>query len=157
MSYYERENIVHIDGTYIFRTEEDRGVEQEVARRISEAWRCELREFGALSPIDWYAVRLGRMIGVLELKARTHQFRTYETVFLNVRKWLALSLASVGLGLPAIFVVKFSDDLRWIGINDVDATQFRIAGCARLVKAKSDIEPVIEVPVLALRPFGDAP
>lgn len=153
MSYYERSNVVHIDGTHIFRTQEDRDAEREVASQIEAAWHCELREFGALSPVDWYAVRMSRMIGVLELKARSHSVSAYATIFLNVRKWLALSLAQVGMGVPAVFVVKFSDDLRWIPLVDIDPQRLSIAGCRRLVKAKNDIEPIIEVPVNRLRPL----
>jgi hypothetical protein len=153
MSYYERSNVVHIDGTHIFRTAEDRNAEHEVAARIEAAWHCELHEFGALSPVDWYAVRMNRMIGVLELKARSHAFTTYATVFLNVRKWLALSLARIGMGVPAVFVIKFRDDLRWISLAEIDARQFAIAGCTRLVKARSDIEPVIEIPIGHLKPL----
>jgi hypothetical protein len=153
MSYYQRNNIVHIDGTNVFRTQEDHDSEREIAARIEMAWKCQLHEFGALSPVDWYAVRFSRMIGVLELKVRSHNVITYPTVFLNVRKWLALSLASIGMGVPAIFVVKFCDDVRWITLANIDPRQFRIAGCQRLVKAKNDIEPVIEVPVAQFRPM----
>jgi hypothetical protein len=96
---------------------------------------------------------MSRMIGVLELKARSHAISTYATVFLNVRKWLALSLAQIGMGVPAVFVIKFSDDLRWIPLADIDPRRLSIAGCHRLVKAKNDIEPIVEVPVNRLRPF----
>jgi hypothetical protein len=151
MTYYERSNVVHIDGSHIFRTQEDRDIEREVASQIEAAWRCQMHEFGALSPVDWYAVRMNRMIGVAELKARSHPFGSYPTVFLNVRKWLALSLASLGMGVPAVFVVKFSDSVYWIALAQIDPRQFRIAGCSRLVKAKNDIEPVIEVPISQFR------
>jgi hypothetical protein len=151
MSYYERQNVVHLDGTRVFHKPEDDRAEHEVAAVLGAAWQCELRQFGALSPIDWYATRLGRMTGVLELKSRSHAFGTYPTVFLNVRKWLALQLASAGLGVPAIFVVKFTDGIAWAPLVTIDASAMRIGGCRELVKSRSDIEPVIDVPITILR------
>jgi hypothetical protein len=149
--YYGRQGAVHLDGTPIFATEEDRRHEAEVAALIASHWACSIRLFGALSAVDWYAERHGRLIGVLELKSRSHALDRYPTVFLNVRKWLALTLARVGLGVPALFVVRFTDQLRWVPLSAIDPNQVRIAGCNRLVKSHSDIEPVIEVPVADLR------
>lgn len=151
MSYYERTNVVHLDGSHIFHKPEDQRAERDVAEQISAIWKCELHSFGSLSPIDWYAVRYGRMVGVLELKARGHTAETYPTVFLNVRKWLALSLATIGLHVPAIFVVKFIDKTCWTPLAEINASRVVIGGCARQVKAVNDIEPVIEVPITILR------
>ena len=153
-SYYTRENVVHLDGTNVFQTGEDRDNERAVADIIEKAWSCELRPFGALSPIDWFAVRYGRLVGLVELKSRPHEANRYPTVFLNVRKWLALQLAEAGLGVPSLFVVKFTDATMWIPLRDIDASQLTIGGCARKVKSNSDVEPVIEVPISRMRPFA---
>jgi hypothetical protein len=150
-TYYKRENVVHLDGTRIFHKPEDERAEYDVANILAVAWKCELHQFGALCAVDWYATRFNRMIGVLELKSRAHPFGTYSTIFLNVRKWLALQLASVGLGVPAIFVVKFTDRIVWTSIAAIDARAMRIGGCRELVKSRSDIEPVIDVPIMLLR------
>lgn len=153
MTYYERENILHLDGTHIFQTSQDRKNEQEVAAILEQAWSCQLRLFGSLSPIDWFAVRHERMVGLLDLKSRNHSASHFPTVFLNVRKWLALLLAENGLGVPAIFVVKFLDTVLWIPLRDIDTTRLRIGGCSRRVKSDNDIEPVIEVDVTVMRPL----
>lgn len=147
MSYYERGAGVNVDGTPIFKAPEDERSEREVADVLERVWRCELRPFGKLSAIDWFAVRDERMVGLLELKSRSHPQDRYDTVFLNVRKWLALTLGEAGLGTPSIFVVRFTDALKSIRVSKIDATRHRIGGTSRIVKARSDIEPVIEVPV----------
>lgn len=151
MTYYERSSAVHLDGSQIFTAPQDVLAETEVAARLEADWKCVLHRFGLLSPIDWYSTRDGRMVGVLELKTRSHARATHETVFLNIRKWLGLMLAQTGLGVPALFVVKFTDDIGWCRITDIDASRHRIAGCTRRVKSASDIEPVIEVPVALLK------
>jgi hypothetical protein len=152
--YYGREGIMHLDGTRIFQNEVDQQNEQGIARNISIIWQCRLCPFGALSPIDWYAERHGRLVGVLELKARSHQFSKYPSVFLNVRKWLALSLASVGLGCPAIFVVRFTDGAFWCSVSEIDASVTRIGGCTQVVKSVNDIEPLIEVKTEIMKPLS---
>ena len=151
MSYYDREAATHLDGTPIFRSREDESNENEVAAQLAEAWGCEIRSFGMLAPVDWYAVRQGRLVGVLELKSRPHESTRFPTVFLNVRKWLALRLAAVGLNVPDLFVVRFTDAVRWILVSDIDASNIQIAGCSRTVKSRSDVEPVIHVPISSLR------
>jgi hypothetical protein len=150
MTYYDRAGTVHVDGSPLFKTADDEAAEHSVAARLESAWSCEVRSFGRLAPLDWYAVRDGRLVGVLELKTRSHEATKYATVFLNVRKYLALMLGAVGLGVPAIFVAHFVDDLRWVNVATIDGTAHRIGGCVRLVKSRSDVEPVIEVPVASM-------
>lgn len=152
MTYAERPGDTHTDGTPLFQTPSDRANEEKVAGVIGEQWRCELRPFGMLAPLDFYATRHGRMVGLIEVKCRTHEAAKFGTVFLNVRKWLALGLGQVGMGVPSIFVVSFSDDLRFIPWTKIDATAISIAGCAGVVKSHSDVEPVILVPVASMDP-----
>lgn len=149
MSDYFDRNIVHLDGTRVFQTEEDRRRENEVARFLEQHWHCELRHFGALSPIDWYAVRHDRVVGVAELKSRNKPAATH--AWLAVRKWLALTLAQTGLGVPAAFVVKFTDFTFWAPLNEVDPRNIIMGGAARAVKTEASFEPIIEVSLSSMR------
>lgn len=149
-SYYQR-NPTLVNGIPLFSNATDLRNEQEVAAELGKAWGCEIKPFGPLCPIDFYALRNGLMVGLLELKSRTHDSSKYPTVFLNVRKWLALRLAETGLGVPAIFVVRFTDGIFYIPVNDVPTQKITIGGTKHLVKSFTDIEPVIEVPVGVLR------
>lgn len=149
MTENDRSPITHLDGTRIFQNPQDRRNEDAVARVLEAKWSCELHHFGALAPIDWYAVRLGRLTGVLELKSRDANAGLY--AWLNLRKWLSLALAQNGLGVPAIFVAKFTDALFWIPLDAIDASQIVIAGCVRAVKTEADIEPIIKVPLKEMR------
>jgi len=130
-----------------FCTDEDQKNEGEVAKILERKWKIKLHRYCLFSPVDWWAERRGNLIGIVELKTRSHAAGKYSTVFLNVRKWLALKLASIGLGVESLFVVKFTDSLLWIKIKDIDASRHIIGGCKKIVKAKTDIEPVIEVPI----------
>jgi hypothetical protein len=121
-----------------------------IAELIAGRWQCSVRPFGALAAIDWYAERHGRLVGVLELKSSSHAFGAEPSVFLDVRKWLALTLAAHGLGVPAIFVVRFAAGATcWTPLRRIDATRCRI------IKSDNDIEPVIDVPLTVLKLLGD--
>lgn len=145
----ERDRVTHLDGSKIFQSAADREREAEAAAIIEAAWGCKVVHFGMLSPIDWFAERHGRVVGLLELKCRRHSSDKFPTIFLNVRKWLALQLGSVGMGCPSIFVARFTDEMRWISVAGVDGCKQRVAGW-KIIKAPTDIEPVIEVDVLKM-------
>jgi hypothetical protein len=151
VSYADRPLTTHTDGTPLHQIPSDLKNEERVADVLGMAWECELHRFGILAPIDFYATREGRMAGVIEIKCRSHESTKFRTVFLNVRKWLALGLAQTGLGVPAIFAVDFTDGLRFISWADVDGRNIRIAGCERRVKSNADIEPIILVPLSRMK------
>lgn len=152
VSYYDREQAEHTDGTPIFLTDEDEAAERAVAEQLEGKWRCELRRWGKLAPLDWYAVRDERLIGVVELKARSHARERFPTVFLNVRKWLALLLAQQGLGVHATFVVAFADGVWWVPVR-LAMGDHEIVDARKRSHGKNDSEPVIAVPVSALQPL----
>lgn len=158
--YYERKTAKHIDGTPIFENEEDAAGKEEVAAFVEKAWSCQFNSFGTLAPVDWWIGQYGRVIGYAEVKVRTHARdvpNAYKTVFLNLRKWLALMLAESGTGKPSCFIVKFTDGIFWIPLSDVDASQIRVGGCRRFVKSVNDREPVIEIPCDKLRSIENSP
>jgi len=141
------------DGSPLYQNEHDRAGERRVAEQLESAWDCELHAFGQLAAIDFYATRMGKMHALIEVKCRTHETGRFPDVFLNVRKWLALGLGQNGFGVPAIFVVGFEDQVRFIRWSDIDARNMSIAGCAKRVKSDTDIEPVIHVRIDAMSPL----
>lgn len=148
-SYYDRVGSIHpFDRGIVFATPEDEAAENEVRLFVEREWECQLHKFGKLTPVDWYALRHDHLVAVLEFKARSEPKDKYPTVFLNLRKWLALTMASLGFDIPAFFVVKWTDGLAWINLKDVDANHANIKylGCRSIVKSASDREPVILIP-----------
>lgn len=157
-SYYERMITLGVDGP-LFACEVDAVHEREVAALLAQAWNCEIKAFGRLCPVDFFALRGDRLVGVLELKSRSHGSAKYPTVFLNVRKWLALKLAAYGLGCPGIFVVRFTDGVYFIPVDavPVGSANVIIGGTREIVKSHTDIEPVFAVPVALLRRVAEPP
>lgn len=151
MSYYDRKVVSFIDGSPIFHTKEDEMNEKIVADAIEKSWSCECRSLGRLAAIDWTFIRDERLVGIGELKSKAYESTKFKTAYLNVRKWLALLLASSGLGVPAIFVVKFTDKIVWLPINEINTKNIEIGGCKQIVKSRNDIEPIIHVPVNSMK------
>ena len=149
--YYSRKKTINSDGVVAFANQHDRENEREVSKLIEQRWDCEVKPFGQLCAIDFYVLRRGSLIALMELKSRTHSSDKYETVFLNVRKWLALTMGEIGLGVPSIYIVKFTDKTMFIPIKEINAGRNIIGGTKRIVKSHTDIEPVIEVEVKTMR------
>lgn len=146
-NYYDRTVSINTDGTPLFAIDYDKSSEDELRKYLGDKWHCHIYPFGRLCPIDFYAIKDGRIVGLLELKTRHHQSGKYSTVFLNFRKWTALIMGKIGMGVPALFVVKFDDSVKYIEIGNVDATKIRMGGTNGIVKSHTDVEPVIEVDI----------
>ena len=146
-SYYDRQ--LQPDGS--FATADDLANEREAAAAVEQAFGCTLHKFPRFNAVDYYAEKNGRMAGFVEIKARTHASTTYPTVFLNLRKWSALLEYSLRCDVPSIYLVKFTDSMLWIDVKAVDASRHRMGGCSRVVKADTDREPVIEIPIAGMR------
>lgn len=152
--FYERKP----DGTS-YKTAEDERNEKEAAKDLAEYFsqrgdgECEFHPFAKYDPLDWWVERNKHMVGVAELKCRSHASTTHGTVWLAVRKWLAMRLAECGFGVKAIFAVRFTDGLFYIPLYDVDASKHIWGGCGknRAVNSQNTTEPMIEVPVADMR------
>lgn len=149
--YYQRTIRTHTDGGPLFANDLDKRYEADIQALVEEKWNCQVLPFGQLCPVDYYAIRDGRIVGVLEIKARQHESGKYPTVFLNVRKWLALRLASLGMNCPAVFVVRFTDGIYYIPVDEIDTKQMTLGGTHGIVKSHTDREPVIHVPVASMK------
>src|SRR5262249_17831945 len=112
-----------------FETDQDRENAREVAAILADRWRCELCELGACAPVDWFACRERRMLAVLELKCRANRTSdSFPTTMLSLRKWMALTFASLALGCSPLFVVRFTDDIFFIDIRLLDTTNNCVTG-----------------------------
>ena len=147
--YASRNTSINSDGTPVFATRKDFENQKQTACIIEKKFgpNLELREFGRLCPIDYYALRDGRTVAFIEIKSRSHHSFKFKTVFLNFRKWISLRMAEVGVGVPSFFFVKFKDKILYTPVSQIDASRLIVGGTSKIVKSKTDIEPVIEIDV----------
>lgn len=142
---------VNQDGQRVRANAYSDACEEDVKRAIEPKWDCELHWFPRMFAIDFFAERKGRLVGLIEVKGRVYGVGDHPFVWLNVRKWLALNMAQAGLGVRAIFAVRFADEIRYLPVNEIDGTRLRIGGQIHNAKYRSDREPLIEVPVKQMR------
>ena len=64
--YADRTGEIGPGGVRIWQNQSDRDNEAEVSDFLSKVWSCELRPFGMMSPIDWFAIKNGCLSAVLD-------------------------------------------------------------------------------------------
>lgn len=134
-------------------TQEDLLNEGTVAEQVERRWGGKVHRFPKFTPIDFWIEKGERVVAVAELKTRKVTTTAYDTIWLSVAKWLALSLTTTALQVKGLFVVKFVDDTRYIPIEEIDTTRVGIG--RNKERDKDTEEPVILVPVKSMRGLHD--
>lgn len=128
---------------------DDTASENYVASVMEREWGCTVHRYGYLDAWDFIGVKGGKTAFIAELKTRNVESTTYQTVFLSAHKWFALSNAALGLGVPALFIVRFTDLIAYQRFDDIDASNNRIAG-RRDRGERNDLELMIDVPISSM-------
>ena len=132
-----------------YATQETLDNEQRVKAFLEEVWGVELLERGQFDPIDWDVYKDGDQIAAIELKNYKRTALQDDTVILNVRKYVALRDFNRNSDLPALYLVNFLDEIRYIDIRAVNPT-FPEMGGQRNGSRSTDWEPVYKVPVSSM-------
>lgn len=129
--------------------------ENLVCRHIEKAFRTTIIRTGYLDDFDFYGVRDGRTVGVGEIKCRNNPHNEYPTVYLSVHKWSRLLEVSRALNVRGIFVANWTDQTRWIYVDQINASAHTIAGRYDRKDAPNDLEPMILVPTDEMKVLPD--
>jgi hypothetical protein len=149
-------------------TEAHRATQNYTARLIEKFWNCKVYTYPGLHPIDWYAVRDGKLVANMEFKRRHQDYDDYinagpdkriktPTMLLSYHKWLSLYMAAIASRVPGFFVAGLNDCLVYINVFDVRPHELRIdprGGRTRDKRRDNDIEPVIHVPITDMKYQG---
>jgi hypothetical protein len=135
-------------------TERDQTNEELAAQAFEETVGWKPVRFPPLCPIDWYAESASRLRAVMEVKSRSHAAGQYPTIFLSLRKYIALTHASLAFGCEAFFIVRFrGGEVRDVNVWDVDAKRMIMGGVGGTQPGDCGREPLIEVPVDQMVPL----
>jgi hypothetical protein len=136
------------------QTAADLKKEQEVARILEKWAKCQIIKFGEHDPIDRYAIRDKFVVCLLEIKCRDHALGEFPTTWMSARKWMALAMGAMGFGVPAYWVVRFTDKIGYVNVFEVEGSKPFMAGRRdRNPPEEHDIEPMIDVPIEKLHVF----
>jgi hypothetical protein len=129
----------------LFCTSEDLVNQRVVALHLATLWNCRLRSMEETAPIDFVADRDGIPVGLVEVKCRKNASTKYPTVFLSYLKYKQMRTESILRKLPAIYLISYTDGIRYVKIDDVDTSRTVIAGRQSRPGAAHDQEEIIEV------------
>lgn len=126
-----------------------------MARKLEIAWECKMQRIeGAMGQVDYYRYNLaGVLTAACEFKDRSvggNAYATYPSVYMALRKWVALQLISMALDPLGLFVVQYTDCLCWVDVNEIGVTKVIRGGRYDRPGVENDVEPIIEVPVTKL-------
>lgn len=141
------------------QTAEDRERERAVFAAVGACWGLTACQYaGEANPIDGYLADGDRVVALVEVKCRDVLEDTYPTVYLSVRKWLALLLGSMQGGVLPLFVVRFDDGaIRWLDVRTLPPGMPMLVRGRRDRGYENDREPVLEVPIPPMAPLDRHP
>lgn len=125
--------------------------EKLVSKLLTDKWGVRVEPTLPFSPVDFILYKDDLVVGYVETKARTHNYGTYPTIYLSLRKYEALHKLSMSEHVPTYFVVMFEDQFRYINIDDVDALSPFVAGRTDRRDAPNDMELMLNIPIEHLR------
>ena len=109
---------------------------------------------GPYSPFDRYLVKAGRLVAVAEIKTRTNRtLETFPTVYINLDKWVTLTVAEAALRVAGLFVIAFSDGIYWVRVGRVPLAQCEVGRRGRTDRkdVTDDVVPAVELPTSLFR------
>jgi hypothetical protein len=145
----------------LFETEIDLLHERAVADVLEILWRCQLVKRAPTDPCDYNAVRDDKLMSVIEIKCRTSEKARYPTVYVSHDKRNDLLAEGELLGVPALWVVRFTDMLCYIDAGKITGS-VTLAGRPPRAGSTKDQEKMIELDIQLLsnlripRPARDA-
>lgn len=144
--YHDREP----DGTAM-ETEQDLSHENELRDLVEGAWGCKLIKQQKFDPMDFLAVKGNKTVAWVEMRNRNNSASRYADIFMGLIKFQKLSLAARALYIPAIFVVRFTDAVKWIDLTRImPKTSYADRGDMKHKRA-TDNEPCVLIPVSEMK------
>ena len=120
---------------------------QTIATKVfAEKMDCKVHTYPQLWPVDGYAFKERKVLGMLEIKGAS---KVRDIGYLNFRKYLNLRDATrySNNNIPGYFVIYDGDGLHWIDIKELGTTvqvKMAIVGYVNL-KSQADIEPAFQI------------
>lgn len=132
-----------------YESQQDIELEAGVAKHLASKWSSDAVKLPKFYKCDW-ALKRGKKVGaLLEIKCRKNASDKYPTIILSADKWTYLRQMDESLGVPAFFVAKFTDGIRFI--RPAKAQGFTVEMGGRHDRGDwQDVEPVVHIPVSSM-------
>lgn len=135
----------------IYEKAQDRANELSVATQIADAYALTFCKLPRSYAADFAFMKDGRCVMVCEIKCRTNPAQQYPTYMLSVIKRYSVRQLAAELGARPLLVVRFTDQLLHINLNDEPD---HIAEGGRTDRGDAqDVELVCHYDMARLRPI----
>jgi hypothetical protein len=124
--------------------------ETKIKAIVQDRWGVQIVERDHYDPIDWQVYRSQVLVAAIELKSYNITAFQYSDAILNLRKYIALRDWCRTYGLPALYMVNFLDEVRYIDVRNVDIS-FPVLGGQKKQVRSTDWEPIYKIPVSSMK------
>ena len=124
----------------------DRKNQTRATEIFAEKMNCKVHTYPQLWPVDGYAYREKRVLGMLEIKGAG---KVRNIGYLNFRKYINLRDATrvSNNSIPGYFAIYDAEGLHWIDIKELGTTvqvEMAMVGYT-ILKSQADIEPAFRI------------
>ena len=120
---------------------------QTIATKVfAEKMNCEVHTYPQLWPVDGYAYRGKKVLGMLEIKGAS---KVRDIGYLNFRKYINLRDATriSNNSIPGYLAIYDDEGLHWIDVKELGVTvqvEMAMVGYT-ILKSQADIEPAFRI------------
>lgn len=132
----------------MYESREDLANEHQVAKFLSNKWKCKFNKLPISYHVDWIVIRDAPQ-AIVELKCRKNDSRKYPTLLLSLNKWMRGKELSKELGIPFIVVVKWDNGI-FFHTGGSAKVEYGFGGRTDREDSQ-DVEPVVLIPVSAFK------
>ena len=130
-----------------YESEADLFNERSVFKAISKAWGGDCIKLKPYFVADAAVCRGGNVVAFVEVKCRTITRCRFPTYLISLHKLNELSFLSAFSGIPAVIVVKWSDEIGWWTVPKSLEDCEVIMGGTNKRNDPQDQEPVALIPI----------
>lgn len=134
-------------------TKQDLSNEQEIARAIEQKWNCHANKLPKHYRCDFVLTRAGNVVAFAEVKCRSIPHNRYRNVILGLKKVTETNALAREAGVPAYFVIRFTDGTYYTDINRAISYAVTYGGQTVKMRDSRDMEPTCNIPISNLRPL----
>jgi hypothetical protein len=135
--------------------EETLAKEQHVARVFAERLGWTEHKLSKYDHIDFRMSKDNKTVAFLEARSRSHDFGTYDPLFIAEDKWQSMLNVGMGFNVPVYFAFYFTDGVYFFDVMSHGQynTGYAKGRSNRTVKRVTDYEKVVNVYVNKLIPL----
>ncbi len=100
-----------------YETEEDLEIERAIVGELCNQWKCTPQKLPISYHLDYALLRGEEIVALVEIKNRNIPSDQYETSIVPVTKRVAGKKLSQEIGVPALLVLRFQDDIKFVNFD----------------------------------------